>query len=104
MADDKEVLDGVSVEAEDEEPEIITLEFDDGESVECEIIGVFDYKDKDYIALAPENDTDDVYIYGYEEFDDDSFELKDIDDDDLFKEVAQEFDRIMDSDEDEEDE
>ena len=67
-----------------EEADFITLEFDDGVEVECEIMGVFDYDGKEYIALIPNDDTDDVYIYGYKEIGDDEFEK-----------VVAEFDKIM---------
>ena len=50
-----------------EEADFITLEFDDGAEIECEIMGVFDYEDKEYIALIPNDGTDDIYIYGYKE-------------------------------------
>ena len=93
----------VTEEEDDEEPEIITLEFEDDTKVDCEVMGIFDYEDKDYIALIPDDGTDDVYIYGYQEYDDGSFELEDIDDDELFAEVAAEFESIM-ADEDEDDE
>ena len=56
-----------------EETEVITLEFDDGVEVECEIMGVFDYAGKEYIALIPDDGSDDVYIYGYKEVGDDEF-------------------------------
>ena len=78
-----------------EEADFITLEFDDGVEVECEIMGVFDYDGKEYIALIPNDDTDDVYIYGYKEIGDDEFELVDIEDDDEFEKVVAEFDKIM---------
>ena len=78
-----------------EEADFITLEFDDGVEVECEIMGVFDYDGKEYIALIPNDDTDDVYIYGYKEIGDDGFELVDIEDDDEFEKVVAEFDKIM---------
>ena len=78
-----------------EEAYFITLEFDDGVEVECEIMGVFDYDGKEYITLIPNDDTDDVYIYGYKEIGDDEFELVDIEDDDEFEKVAAEFDKIM---------
>lgn len=77
------------------EADIITLEFEGGEEIECEIMGIFDYDGKDYIALIPQDDSDDVYIYGYEEVGEDSFDLKDIDDDELFEKVVEEFDSIM---------
>ncbi|MDR0570312.1 MAG: DUF1292 domain-containing protein [Clostridiales Family XIII bacterium] len=81
-----------------DDADYITLEFDDGESVECEIMGVFDYEGKEYIALIPEDDSDDVYIYGYKEIDDDEFELVDIDDDEEFEKVVAEFEKLADED------
>ena len=87
MADDinKEVLD---------DAEFITLEFDDGTSVEAEIMGIFDVDGKEYIALIPDDDTDDVYLYGYRENEED-FDLLDIEDE-LFDKVAAEFESLMD--------
>ena len=78
-----------------EETEVITLEFDDGVEVECEIMGVFDYEGKEYIALIPDDGSDDVYIYGYYEVGDDEFELVDIEDDAEFEKVVAEFDKIV---------
>ena len=78
-----------------DEADVITLEFDDGAEVECEIMGVFDYNGKEYIALIPDDGTDDVYIYGYKEVGDDEFELVDIEDDAEFEAVVAEFDKIM---------
>ena len=80
----------------EEEVDIITLEFDEGEEVECEIMGVFDFNGKEYIALIPDDGTDDVYIYGYKEVGEDEFEIVDIDDDAEFEAVAAEFGKIMD--------
>lgn len=80
-----------------EEADFITLEFDDGVEIECEIMGVFDCSGKEYIALIPNDETDDVYIYGYKEVGDDEFELVDIDDDAEFEKVVAEFDSIMES-------
>ena len=78
-----------------EEADVITLEFDDGAEVECEIMGVFDYNGKEYIALIPDDGTDDVYIYGYKEVGEAEFELVDIEDDAEFEAVVAEFDKIM---------
>ncbi len=75
--------------------EKITLEFEDDTKVDCEILGVFEYEDQEYIALVPDDDSDDVYIYGYKENEDDTFELVDIEDDALFEAVAAEFDKII---------
>lgn len=82
------------VDEEDMDVEVITLEFDDGESVECEVIGVFDFEEKEYIALLPVDGTDDVYIYGYKELDDEEFELIDINDEDEFERVADAFEKL----------
>lgn len=82
-------------ELEVEEADIITLEFDDGEDVECEIMGIFDVDNKEYIALIPLDGSDDVYIYGYKEQGEDEFELIDIDDDKEFEKVVAEFDKIV---------
>ncbi|MBO4235714.1 MAG: DUF1292 domain-containing protein [Firmicutes bacterium] len=87
MAEDKK-----NVQSEED---IITLEFDDGEDVECEIMGIFDYDGSEYIALIPLDDSDDVYIYGYREVGEDAFEIVDILDDDLFEKVVGEFEAIM---------
>ena len=78
----------------DEEADFITLEFDDGTSVECEIMGVFEAEGKEYIALIPDDGTDDVYIYGYKEVGEDEYDLIDISDEEFETAVA-EFDRIV---------
>lgn len=77
-----------------DESDFITLEFDDGQEIECEIMGVFDFDGKEYIALIPDDDSDDVYIYGYKETSDEEFELLDIDDDEEFEKVVEEFEKI----------
>ena len=79
----------------EEEVDVITLEFDDGVELECEIMGVFEHAGKEYIALIPDDDSDDVQIYGYKEVGDDEFELVDIEDDAEFEAAVAEFDAIM---------
>ncbi len=76
------------------EDEIITLEFDDGATFECGIMGTFELYEKEYIALDALDDTNDVYLYEYVPTDDD-FELRDIPEED-FDLVSAEFDRLMD--------
>ena len=78
-----------------EETNVITLEFEDGEEMECIIIGVFDYNGKEYIALDPDDGPGDAYIYGYKEVGDDEFELVDIEDEAEFEAAAKEFDSII---------
>ena len=79
----------------DEDVDVITLEFEDGADIECEVMGIFEYEGNEYIALIPLDDSDDVYIYGYKEVSEEEFELVDIDSDELFAQVVQEFDAIM---------
>ena len=78
-----------------EETEYITLEFDDDTAVDCEVLGTFECIDKEYIALAPEDGTDDVYIYGFKMVNDEEFELVEIEDEAEFDAAAAEFDAIM---------
>ncbi|MDR0853487.1 MAG: DUF1292 domain-containing protein [Clostridiales Family XIII bacterium] len=75
---------------------IITLEFDDGSEVESEALGVFEVDGQEYIALAPNDGTDDVYIYRYTEIENtDEFELIDIDDEAEFEKAVSVFDELM---------
>ncbi len=90
MADDK-ILDN---EAFNDDAEYITLQFDDSDDIECEILGIFDFEEKQYIALLPQDGSDDVYIYEYKEINDEEFDLIDIEDDALFEKVAAEFELL----------
>lgn len=85
---------GEGCSCEEDDADFLTLEFDDGQEVECEIMGVFEYEGKEYIALIPNDGTDDVYIYGYKETNEDEFELIDIEDDEEFKKVVEEFEKL----------
>ncbi|MDR1953466.1 MAG: DUF1292 domain-containing protein [Clostridiales Family XIII bacterium] len=82
---------------ENEEPIYVTLEYDDGTVVESEVMGVFEVNGKEYISLIPNDGSDDVYIYGYKESeeDEDDFELIDIEDDAEFEAAVLAFDAIM---------
>ena len=90
MADEK----NLEKEAFDDDAMYITLQFDDSDDVECEVLGIFDFEDKEYIALLPQDNTDDVYIYEYKELSDDEFDLIDIEDDAEFEKVAAEFELL----------
>ncbi|MEG0830559.1 MAG: DUF1292 domain-containing protein [Anaerovoracaceae bacterium] len=78
-----------------EELDIITLEYDDGEELECEILGIFDADGKEYISLIPKDGSDDIYIYGYKEVSDDEYELIDIEDDEEFKKAVSVFEELV---------
>lgn len=75
---------------------VITL--DDDSEVECNVIGIFEVDDKEYIALLPiEEET--VLIYQYQETKD-SVELTSIEDDDEFKAVTDAFFELYNEDDD----
>lgn len=92
MAEDKTNNDIEDI-AEDDEPLYYTLEYDDGTIIEAEVLGEFDVDNKTYIALIPDDESDDVYIYGYDENAEEM--LIDIEDDAEFERAVKEFDRIM---------
>jgi hypothetical protein len=95
MADIKDKTSDEIIEIEDDEPMIVTLEYDDGSVMETEAMGVFEADGKEYIALIPDDGSDDVYIYGYEEVEDDEFKLVDIEDEAEFKRAVAAFDKIV---------
>lgn len=77
------------------EDEIITLDYEDGGSIECGIMGVFEVDGKDYIALEALDGSEEVYLYGYRE-NGDEFDLLDIEEEETFEKVAAEFESLMD--------
>jgi hypothetical protein len=85
------------IEEEEDEPMVVTLEYDDGTVVETEAMGVFEANGKEYIALIPDDGSDDVYIYGYKDAGEDEFELVDIEDDEEFNSAVAAFDEIVNS-------
>jgi hypothetical protein len=68
-----------------------TLEFDDGKTMECEMEGVFDAGGRDYIALLPQDDSGDVYIYRYLEDKDGDYYFEDETDEKRFAEAVREY-------------
>lgn len=76
------------------ENEKITVEFEDGAVIEYEIIGIFDVKGTEYIALL-DIEAQEEYLFRYIA-DGDSFELGDIPEED-FDMVSEEYDKIMES-------
>ncbi len=81
---------------ENEEKVVITLEFDDDEKVDAEPLFIFDVNGKDYVALVPvDEEADDVFLFIYNELENDEFEFLDIESDEEFDLVANEFERII---------
>lgn len=82
----------------DHEEEIMTITLEDGTEMECAIIAIFPAGDKDYIALLPLQNQEDgeVYLYGFQEYEDGTFELLSIESDEEYEVVTKAFDEILD--------
>lgn len=80
----------------------VTLDMDDGTTVECEILTIFDLEDMNYIALLPLNENDEpneegeVYIYRYFEDEEGNPSLENIENDEEYEAVADRFDELLD--------
>ena len=85
---------------EEEFEATVTLELDNGETVECAVITIFPVGEKDYIALLPlegsEYDEGEVYLYRYSEDDNGEPTLDNIMDDDEYEAVSDAFDEMLD--------
>lgn len=84
---------------EHEEVEVITLTLEDNSELECAVIGIFPFEDKEYIALMPLDGDDidedaSVLLYEYNEIGDDDLELVFIEDEEYFNKVADEFESL----------
>ncbi len=104
MSDCKTDTCGTGCHCEDEfaENNKIDLELEDGTIVECEILSTLEIDGKEYIALLPMG-KDEYYIYGYKEYDD-GFEIINVENDVEFDKVAEAFDELFASEDDEDDE
>ncbi len=86
----------------DDEDICVTLDMEDGEQVECEILTIFELKGQDYIALLPVSEDDpeteefDIYLYRYFEDEDGSPSLESILDDAEYEAVEEKFDELLD--------
>ncbi|MCR5667630.1 MAG: DUF1292 domain-containing protein [Lachnospiraceae bacterium] len=81
---------------------MVTVELDNGEEMDCEILTIFDIGEQNYIVLLPVdehgnplNDTQ-VYIYRYHEDENGTPSLDNIQDDAEYEAVAKRFDEIQD--------
>lgn len=88
----------------DVESMTVTLTLEDGSEMDCEVITVFDYEGKNYIAVvstqeleeADEDDDEGVsaMLYGLGGANWDEMELLNIDDD-IYDKVAERFEEVM---------
>ena len=80
----------------DDEDMFVTLDLDDGSSMECQILTIFEADGRDYIALLPvdedeqPNEDGEVFIYRYSE------DAENIEDDEEYEVVSDRFDELLD--------
>lgn len=78
------------------ELDFITLDFEDGESEECLVAGLYEIEGKKYLSVVVganedtdfENDELEGYIYEYVDANEEEFELNDIESDEEFNRIA----------------
>ena len=73
---------------EEQELEQMTLVLDDDSELLCDVLGIFEADEREYIALLPEGD-EEVLIYRYVTSDnEEGFELQNIESDDEYDKVG----------------
>ncbi|MCK4261048.1 MAG: DUF1292 domain-containing protein [Halanaerobiales bacterium] len=73
--------------------EVLRLTLDDDIELECYVLGIFEVRDKDYIALLPVDD-EKVLLYEYCE-NDAGPELINIEDEEVFELVVKAFEEVI---------
>jgi uncharacterized protein YrzB (UPF0473 family) len=79
----------------------VTVSLDNGETVECEILTIFECGEREYIVLLPvdeidENEDSTVFIYRYIEDENGNPSLDNIESDEEFEMVWDTFDMLLD--------
>ena len=77
----------------------VTLDLDDGSQLECQILTIFDVDNQNYIALVPVDNYEEVIFYRYFEDEEGNPSLENIDSDDEFDAVSDQFDELLDEEE-----
>ncbi len=87
---------------EEDRDVMVTVELDNGEEMDCEILTIFEAGDRDYIVLLPVDEhgtplnEEQVFIYRYEEDENGTPFLDNIQSDEEYEIVAAAFDKIQD--------
>lgn len=80
----------------------VTLDLDDGTTVECVVIAIYPASNgRQYVALLPlepeEGEEDEVYLYRYIENENGEDDIDNIEDDDEYEIAADAFDELLDT-------
>lgn len=81
-----------------DEMDIMYLTLDDDTELECEVLGIFEVEDKEYIALLPLEE-EEVLLYEYVELEDEEFDLLPIEDEKEFELISEAFTALYSDDE-----
>lgn len=86
---------------DNEEEAVVTLELDDGTTIECAVLTIFPVGENDYIALLPLDgeaaEEGEIFLYKYIETENGEPSLDNILDDDEYDAVSDAFDELLDS-------
>lgn len=77
-----------------EDKQFITLEVEGGAPLKCEVVGVFPFAGKEYVALIPPDRGGAAEILRYES-DGTSYNIYSIEDDDEYDRAADEYQRLI---------
>lgn len=85
---------GCDCQGHDHEDAVIYVTFEDEDKeVACDVLGIFEVNDIEYIAVAPQ-DEEDILIYRYSEQGDD-IQLDEIESDEEYDQVSAVFDEMF---------
>ena len=77
----------------------VTLELDDGQELECEVLYIFEYDGDDYAVLSPtDEEIEEIYFFGInlnKDGDEIEVELQQLEDDELLDALGEVFDEIL---------
>lgn len=78
----------------------VTMDLEDGSSLECDVVLVFSDNEKNYIALTPttqeEHTEADIFFYRLTGASLEEFGIENIEDDEEYQDVAERFEEIID--------
>jgi hypothetical protein len=86
----------------DPEDIVVTIDLEDGSSIDCEILTIFSVGPQDYIALLPTDEKNQiiessgVYLYRYFEDDQENYSIGNIESDEELNRVIHEFNCLAD--------
>lgn len=72
----------------------ITLTLDDDTELVCAVVAIFPVEDKDYIALLPEGEEAEIFLYRFSQSDDGAPIIDSIENDEEYDKACEAFDAL----------